>query len=73
LKTQPTNDTAPAEGALEGVLSELRRIQPGGEGQVMALAALAVTRALQDVASAVRENAAKEVVVRIAADHGEGR
>ena len=67
MKTHPTHAAAPAEGLLEGALSELSRIRSGKKDQVLALAAVAVTRALQDIACAVRENTAKEVVVRIAA------
>jgi len=66
LKTQP-HVAASSEGLLEGALSELIRIRSGQKGQVLALAAVAVTRVLADIACAVRENAAKEVVVRIAA------
>lgn len=73
MKTQPIDLASLAEAPLDGVLRELGRVRPGENGQVLALAALAITRALQDVASAVRENAADEVVVRIAAAAGQER
>ncbi|GAA0938116.1 hypothetical protein [Actinocorallia libanotica] len=73
MKSQPIDLASLAEAPLDGVLLELSRVRPGENGQVLALAALAITRALQDVACAVRENAADEVVVRIAAAAGQER